>query len=160
MTSADSNKAFNSLSRDHSHSLLHMNAVVKFFQLPLSGSREGKDTAPPLDHKKPFNSLSRDHFGKGKLEIGCCQNWLSFNSLSRDHLNRRCWSSSIRYSALSTPSLGITISGLRHISVGGSCFQLPLSGSPSPIPGFSGSPRLSAAAPLRTSVFSGHYLKI
>jgi hypothetical protein len=27
-------------------------------------------------------------------------------------------------------------------------FQLPLSGSPSPIPGFSGSPRLSAAAPL------------
>ena len=30
-------------------------------------------------------------------------------------------------------------------------FQLPLSGSPSPIPGFSGSPRLSAAAPLRTN---------
>ena len=39
-------------------------------------------------------------------------------------------------------------------------FQLPLSGSPNPIPGFSGSPRLPAAAPLRTSVFSGHYLKI
>jgi hypothetical protein len=30
-------------------------------------------------------------------------------------------------------------------------FQLPLSGSPSPIPGFSGSLRLSAAAPLRTN---------
>jgi hypothetical protein len=32
-------------------------------------------------------------------------------------------------------------------------FQLPLSGSPSPIPGFSGSPRLSATAPLRTNDF-------
>jgi hypothetical protein len=30
-------------------------------------------------------------------------------------------------------------------------FQLPLSGSPSPIPGFFGSPRLSAAAPFRTN---------
>ena len=32
-------------------------------------------------------------------------------------------------------------------------FKLPLSGSPSPIPGFFGSPRLSAAAPLRTNDF-------
>ena len=74
---------------------------------------------------------------------------------------------------LSTPSLGITyylllsakfflpdfqlpLSGSlteldtntnKHIAA----FQLPLSGSPSPIPGFSGSPRLSAAAPLRTN---------
>jgi hypothetical protein len=32
-------------------------------------------------------------------------------------------------------------------------FQLPLSGSPSPIPGFFGSPRRSAAAPLRTNDF-------
>ena len=39
-------------------------------------------------------------------------------------------------------------------------FQLPLSGSPSPIPGFSGSPRLSAAAPLRTNDSKGHYLDI
>jgi len=77
---------------------------------------------------------------------------------------------------LSTPSLGITkmtvsatdavklaffqlpLSGsplvltlLEHILR--EVFQLPLSGSPSPIPGFFGSPRLSAAAPLRTNDF-------
>jgi hypothetical protein len=57
---------------------------------------------------------------------------------------------------LSTPSLGIIT--LRRFSrtpfriiVRDHDFQLPLSGSPSPIPGFSGSPRLSAAAPLRTN---------
>jgi len=62
----------------------------------------------------------------------------AFNSLSRDH--------------------NIKIEAIIRRIVGN--FQLPLSGSPSPIPGFSGSPRLSAAALLRTSVFSGHYLKI
>ncbi len=39
-------------------------------------------------------------------------------------------------------------------------FQLPLSGSPNPIPGFSGSPRLSAAAPLRKNVFFRNYFRI
>jgi len=62
---------------------------------------------------------------------------------------------------LSTPSLGITGLYLNcWLQIAHRFFQLPLSGSPSPIPGFSGSPRLPAAAPLRTSVFSGHYLKI
>jgi hypothetical protein len=36
----------------------------------------------------------------------------------------------------------------------------PLPGSPSPIPGFSGSPRRSAAVPLCTAVIFGHYLDI
>ena len=53
---------------------------------------------------------------------------------------------------LSTPSLGITRMGREKTSPEAD-FQLPLSGSPSPIPGFSGSPRLSAAAPLRTNEF-------
>ena len=55
---------------------------------------------------------------------------------------------------LSTPSLGITTHVVQVVDVaGGPNFQLPLSGSPSPIPGFFGSPRLSAAAPLRTNDF-------
>ena len=57
----------------------------------------------------------------------------AFNSLSRDHL--------MSYLA-SARGGGIQVT-----------FQLPLSGSPSPIPGFFGSPRLSAAAPLRTNDF-------
>ena len=61
---------------------------------------------------------------------------------------------------LSTPSLGITVVKTGLLERKNEDFQLPLSGSPNPIPGFSGSPRLPAAAPLRTSVFSGHYLKI
>ena len=104
----------------------------------------------------------------------------TFNSLSRDH--RVTWREGVKYGILdkdlSTPSLGITIqtagvyayitvessfqlplSGSQAEERGprvmrdGLDFQLPLSGSPSPIPGFSGSPRLSAAAPLRTNDF-------
>jgi hypothetical protein len=57
----------------------------------------------------------------------------TFNSLSRDHEN-----ATIR-----------KVYGADILKF----FQLPLSGSPSPIPGFFGSPRLSAAAPLRTDDF-------
>ncbi|MEM1954709.1 MAG: hypothetical protein QXP93_03745 [Nitrososphaerota archaeon] len=39
-------------------------------------------------------------------------------------------------------------------------FQLPLSGSPFPIPGFSGSARLPAAPPPRTNEFFDLYFKI
>jgi len=39
-------------------------------------------------------------------------------------------------------------------------FQLPLSGSPFPIPGFSGSARLPAAPPLRTDEFFDLYFKM
>ena len=54
----------------------------------------------------------------------------TFNSLSRDHAEAR----------------DVDAHGVEEID-----FQLPLSGSPSPIPGFSGSPRRFAAAPLRTN---------
>ena len=56
---------------------------------------------------------------------------------------------------LSTPSLGITSddNSFTNSDADADYFQLPLSGSPSPIPGFFGSPRLSAAAPLRTNDF-------
>jgi hypothetical protein len=80
----------------------------------------------------------------------------AFNSLSRDHLNFwDIFSGAVLFS-LSTPSLGIT-DPTQQVSIASpkalAVFQLPLSGSPSPIPGFSGSPRLSAAAPLRTDEF-------
>ena len=132
------------------------------FQLPLSGSRDVRGGYTDPRFFKPFNSLSRDHYaieviavrdadislstpslGITKLLRGIFRESPSdltpFNSLSRDHL----------------PNTGVLGSTNTRM-----IFQLPLSGSPSPIPGFSGSPRLSAAAPLRTSVFSGHYLKI
>jgi len=84
----------------------------------------------------------------------------TFNSLSRDHEDAYLVKLKIKYSRLSTPSLGITDSPEDDKLWSAWSFQLPLSGSPNPIPGFSGSPRLPAPAPLRTSVFFGHYLKI
>ena len=77
---------------------------------------------------RAFNSLSRDHISSESLSVSVA---VTFNSLSRDH---------IEFVELVTFAHLIT-------------FQLPLSGSPSPIPGFSGSPRLSAAAPFRTNDF-------
>jgi hypothetical protein len=76
----------------------------------------------------------------------------SFNSLSRDHITElvRDDERALKKVRLSTPSLGITLDERPDIHDFVS-FQLPLSGSPSPIPGFFGSPRLSAAAPLRTN---------
>ena len=101
------------------------------FQLPLSGSQKPAVVSP--EHDVAFNSLSRDH-GRRRFRISgeIVRLGESFNSLSRDHLR-----------AFSISVIGPHPRG----------FQLPLSGSPSPIPGFSGSPRLSAAAPLRTNEF-------
>ena len=100
------------------------------FQLPLSGSREGARSGVAPEPDRTFNSLSRDHV---EVEVG---------------------KKARKAVMLSTPSLGITkkrrSDGERRRL---SRFQLPLSGSPSPIPGFFGSPRLSAAAPLRTNDF-------
>jgi len=110
------------------------------FQLPLSGSHLVARSLEFVEDDVAFNSLSRDH----GITAGACRAHISspdactFNSLSRDH--RSC--------------------GACYVNCHVNSFQLPLSGSPSPIPGFSGSPRLPAAAPLRTSVSSGHYLKI
>ena len=74
-------------------------------------------------------SLSNPNMGTDKVsEI------VTFNSLSRDH-GITSWVEAFEWA--------------RDVII----FQLPLSGSPSPIPGFSGSPRLSAAAPLRTNDF-------
>ena len=101
---------------------------------------------------------------------------LTFNSLSRDHVIVLQHPGLKPRIELSTPSLGITMqvkftipanSPAFQLPLSGSqmlrltflpraiilSFQLPLSGSPSPIPGFSGSPRLSAAAPIRTNDF-------
>ena len=79
---------------------------------------------------------------------------ITFNSLSRDHTRSRKARLSLRTTMLSTPSLGITEIGNRDGVPKERCdFQLPLSGSPSPIPGFFGSPLLSAAAALRTNDF-------
>jgi hypothetical protein len=58
--------------------------------------------------------------------------------LSQDHIVADKTTVELRYNDLSTPSLGIT----------------------EPDSGFFGSPRLSAAAPLRTNDFKGHYLDI
>ena len=101
------------------------------FQLPLSGSRS-------MGHAPEFKNSAV----------------LSTPSLGITYfLIDGCTVDSVEY--LSTPSLGITY--LTSIFIDGHPkylgFQLPLSGSPSPIPGFFGSPRLSAAAPLRTNDF-------
>ena len=74
-----------------------------------------------------FNSLSRDH-AKADAYNAAIITREAFNSLSRDHRQF-----------------------LLRVGIREGGFQLPLSGSPSPIPGFSGSPRRSAAAPLRTN---------
>ena len=73
----------------------------------------------------------------------------AFNSLSRDHVVEVEGRLKLILISLSTPSLGITLPIDCSMFITDPNFQLPLSGSPSPIPGFSGSPRLSAAAPLR-----------
>ena len=86
----------------------------------------------------------------------------SFNSLSRDH----AIAGAFAYEYLYMKSFQLPLSGsltpiLTTVAIVAVIFfQLPLSGSPSPIPGFFGSPRLSAAATLRTNDFEGHYLDI
>ena len=105
--------------------------VVGYFQLPLSGSRASHPRRSWHYYRKSFNSLSRDHRETNLISV---------------------LGKALR---LSTPSLGITDahSWVGSLGVHWKDFQLPLSGSPSPIPGFFGSPRLSAAAPLRTNDF-------
>ena len=97
------------------------------FQLPLSGSqsRQSAMRQAPLLLSTP--SLGITHLFVASTRVGKT----TFNSLSRDH----------------GAVVVVVVVGAVEV------FQLPLSGSPSPIPGFFGSPRLSAAAPFRTNDF-------
>ena len=99
---------FNSLSRDHSSfSAKAMDdALLHFFQLPLSGSLEAGFSAAASAHKEPFNSLSRDHPPPRRLGRVPPYTRLSTPSLGIT----MSWSSVIIFSSssLSTPSLGIT----------------------------------------------------
>jgi len=167
--------AFNSLSRDHvalpcgryGHTLrlstpslgitdaLHGLADLDHvdFQLPLSGSRR----ASCSDRHLPETSiLSTPSLGITSAPVrGAGEGGYIFFQLplSGSH-DVRVARPEVVEGPLSTPSLGITSahSGVKSTLLI-SDFQLPLSGSPSPIPGFSGSPRRSAAAPLRTNDF-------
>ena len=126
---------FNSLSRDH------------IYLCSLQG---------PASEQRSFNSLSRDHKTLYSLTV-LTKKYYAFNTLSRDHLRSRA-------RGLPAEAAFNTLSRdhLRQFAqvVNLPRFQHPLSGSPSPIPGFFGSPRLSAAAPFRTNDFKGHYLDI
>ena len=144
------------------------------FQLPLSGSHHIKERAVPFEATpKAFNSLSRDHPKYYEFMVKAKEK--AFNSLSRDHCVIVFRQVDVEFHVLSTPSLGITTGPIakrpewrlwlstpslgitrkltQSLKIRIRVFQLPLSGSPSPIPGFSGSPRLSAAAPFRTNDF-------
>ena len=88
------------------------------------GARGGVNI--PDEDRKSFNSLSRDHEKQLLGPLGGDGDALFQLPLSGSHHH----------------------DGRRGPARAGD-FQLPLSGSPSPIPGFFGSPRLSAAAPLR-----------
>jgi hypothetical protein len=145
-------RTFNSLSRDHSS--------------PITRDREDEAVARGTfnslsrDHPTscwwsqsnalPFNSLSRDHEEEALAQRRAAES-STFNSLSRDH---SCTRSAVMvipsaFNSLSRDhKFGFTLLGLVEVRLR---FQLPLAGSPSPIPGFFGSPRLSAAAPLRTN---------
>ena len=123
-------KTFNSLSRDHrAERYPSTGSTSARFQLPLSGSQYypalSFSVRAWVTFQLPLSGSLGRLRGTGQADSGD-----PFNSLSRDHVDRdEC-------------------RGLRL-----KCFQLPLSGSPSPIPGFSGSPRHSAAAPFRTNDF-------
>ena len=140
-------------------------------------SRDHRLRCPYCGHvwvPRTFNSLSRDHLASwGSMK----PRRRTFNSLSRDHWSEAWWPRSSPRSAFQLPLSGSLVDAFvdlfRHygsvfqLPLSGSLaslieqlfvtgiqvFQLPLSGSPSPIPGFFGSPRLSAAAPLRTNDF-------
>ena len=169
--------AFNSLSRDHSQKIREEKQkgaeAIAFNSL-------SRDHTTPSDNHFPFFCrpcfqlpLSGSQGNGSNLSIFRAN--VTFNSLSRDHVSAFPTPLSKRRHFLSTPSLGIThnsiqmvheVDGVFQLPLSGSLdwpiltmpkvspvFQLPLSGSPSPIPGFFGSPRLSAAAPLRTNDF-------
>jgi len=133
------------------------------FQLPLSGS-QGRRGAPAekgftSTFQLPLSGSQTKHTG---FTPENAWDWLNFQlPLSGSHQSKAD-SADPRGAGFQLPLSGSLYAVSVDVSyvVRMGIFQLPLSGSPSPIPGFSGSPRLSAAAPPRTSVFSGHYLKI
>ena len=117
---------FNSLSRDH-HDPRAPPRRNEMFQLPLSGSPSfcsWVGSLSDLEFQLPLSGSRAGDDVQPEDSFGD-----GFNSLSRDHI----------------------ILCMLSIQTRDNPFQLPLSGSLSPIPGFSGSPRLSAAAPLRTN---------
>ena len=151
-------------------------AEILVFQLPLSGSHLDETTAKAVASKLAFNSLSRDHLPEAHLHRR--RSVIGFQLPLSGSLSLKKPIDLSMIGQLSTPSLGITNSSPHHVkrsvndlstpSLGITWptdrmgreatpseenFQLPLSGSPSPIPGSSGSPRRSAAAPLRTNDF-------
>ena len=147
--------AFNSLSRDHRESSRRDRRCGRFpLSTPSLGiTAFGRSLRGALTTRRigTFNSLSRDHRhlldhqsiglvtdfqlplsgsrGNPSKSALKAREQATFNSLSRDHFPSRA-------------------ELLMEVS---KAFQLPLSGSPSPIPGFFGSPRRPAAAPLRTN---------
>ena len=76
---------------------------------------------------------------------------MTFNSLSRDHRVADIALGDKPRHNFQLPLSGSQVEATINRVLSADDFQLPLSGSPSPIPGFFGSPRLSAAAPLRTN---------
>ena len=170
------NPAFNSLSRDHfvEKELLGTRLAVEElstpslgitrglsgrppfrgvtgFQLPLSGSRaqqleflRGKDAIFQLPLSGSREYCLRPNANPGD-DLSTPSLGITWREKGRDYLIRHflCFQLPLSGSlAKLPPSMEIEV---------GFHFQLPLSGSPSPIPGFFGSPRLSAAAPLRTN---------
>ena len=149
LTVVQHRRTFNSLSRDHC--LLVEPETRNLF--PLSTPSLGITDDPRVGRENRRVLLSTPSLG---ITWQPCAAWVGLQpfqlplSGSLIHLGRPGARSG---GLLSTPSLGITKCGqiraklVRYLTN----FQLPLSGSPSPIPGFSGSPRLSAAAALRTN---------
>ena len=129
------------------------------FQLPLSGSLFAHNRNTPHPQQLTFNSLSRDHEYKG-VEVDDDGYAFFQLPLSGSPPNTEVLRSAKTLRIFQLPLSGSPIAQRAIQRIVDKAFQLPLSGSPSPIPGFPGSPRLPAAAPLRTSVFFGHYLKI
>ena len=145
-------EAFNSLSRDHRITRLSEFYLMMWKTFNSLSRDHNSRRCSSITLPMPFNSLSRDHIGLSEMANGSTA--IGFQlplSGSRDGARLEGMGSGCR---LSTPSLGITFMTCFTTPLSRNiCFQLPLSGSPSPIPGFSGSPRLSAAAPLRTNEF-------
>ena len=143
----DEQLSFNSLFRDHvlkEGGTTYSFYTVPQFQLPLSGSRRRRPPPSRPTSGRSFNSLFRDHIMRVHLDLSTPVLFQLPLSGSHGLVDEFGWS----VYHVSTPSFGITkrSESVEHAE---GLFQLPLSGSPSPIPGFSGSPRLSATAPLR-----------
>ena len=113
-------------------SMLMFDKILDFLSTPSLGITYPIRLEAFLQHRLPAD-LSTPSLGITYSTTRCSRGSRnsSFNSLSRDHRDH----SSFLYEVPSDPTY----------------FQLPLSGSPSPIPGFFGSPQLSAAVPLRTN---------